>query len=170
MGAMPAKSKKKGNNRALEEETAPTTSVVTRANDTKDNEDVALALAKSQLDQLNRQDEIALDEKILNMTLRHSFSDVPVTPHMFVRAGGKTYVSSAAYVRPDPTLDLFPLPLPMLPPRKPCKLVVLGFANSKKKLSLVVGEESVKSSLKWVKVPFLSPNVTNLLLVLLLMF
>ncbi len=148
--AMPAKSKKKGKNRALKEVIAPTPSVVTRAKDKKDNADVALALAKSELDQIKlHQEAKELDQKILDMTLRRSLSNAPATPHTYVTAGGKTYVSPAAYVAPNPDLDIFPPPLPTLPLRKSSKLVVLGSTNSKKKLSLVVGKESFKSPLKW---------------------
>jgi hypothetical protein len=148
VGAMLAKSKSK--NRALVEEIAPAPSAVTRAKDKKNNEDVALALAQSQLDQIELQEAKELDQKILDMTMRRSLSNAPATPHTYVPAGGKTYVSSAAYVAPHPEFDVFPPPLPMLLlPRKSSKLVVLGSTNSKTKLSLVVGKESLKSPLKW---------------------
>jgi hypothetical protein len=63
---------------------------------------------------------------------------------------GVTHVSSAAYVAPNPELDVFLSPLPNLPlPRKTTKLVVLGSTLPKNKLSLVVGKENLKSPLKW---------------------
>ncbi len=82
--------------------------------------------------------------------MRRSLSNAPNTPRAYITVGGVTHVSSAAYVALNPELDVFPPPLPMLPlPRKSTKLVVLGSTNSKKKLSLVVGKESLKSPLKW---------------------
>ena len=147
---MPAKSKKKSKNRVEEEKIAPPLSRLTRAKDKKNNEDVALALARSQLDQIKLNEAKELDQNELDLALRRSLSDAPETPRAYITVGGVTHVSSAAYVAPNPELDalLFPLPI-RLPPRKSSELVVLGSTLPKNKLSLVVGKENLKSPLKW---------------------
>jgi hypothetical protein len=123
---MPAKSKKKSKNRALEEGIAPAPSAVTRAKDKKNN-DIALALAQSQLDQIKLNEAKELDQKNLDMAMRRSLSKAPLTYHNYITVNGETRVSAAAYIAPNPEFDLFPPPLPMLPlPRKSSKLVVLG--------------------------------------------
>ncbi len=109
--AMPAKSKKKSKNRVLEEGIAHAPSAVTRAKDKKNNEDVALALAQSQLDQIKLNEAKELDQKILDMAMRRSLSNVPETPRAYITVGGITHVSSAVYVAPNPELVVFPPPL-----------------------------------------------------------
>ena len=147
---MPAKSKKKSKNRVEEEKIAPTHSRLTRAKDKKNNEDVALALARSQLDQIKLNEAKELDQNELDLALRRSLSDAPETPRAYITVGGVTHVSSAAYVAPNPELDALLSPLPIrLPPRKSPELVVLGSTLPKNKLSLVLGKESLKSPLKW---------------------
>ena len=147
---MPAKSKKKSKNRVEEEKIAPPLSRLTRAKDKKNNEDVALALAQSQLDQIKLNEAKELDQNELDLALRRSLSDAPETPRAYITVGGVTHVSSAAYVAPNPELDALLSPLPIrLPPSKSPKLVVLGSTLPKNKLSLVVGKENLKSPLKW---------------------
>ena len=147
---MPAKSKKKSKNRVEEEKIAPPLSRLTRAKDKKNNEDVALALARSQLDQIKLNEAEELDQSVLDLALRRSLSDAPETPRAYITVGGVTHVSSAAYVAPNPELDALLSPLPIrLPPRKSSELVVLGSTLPKNKLSLVVGKENLKSPLKW---------------------
>jgi hypothetical protein len=101
---MPAKSKKKSKNRVEEEKIAPAPSRVTRAKDKKNNEDVALALARSQLDQIKLDEAKELDQNILDLAMRRSLLNAPETPRVYITVGGVTHVSSAAYVAPNPEL------------------------------------------------------------------
>ena len=77
MGAIPTRSKKKSKNRAEEEKIAPPLSRLTRAKDKKNNEDVALALARSQLDQIKLNEAKELDQNILDLVMRRSLLNVP---------------------------------------------------------------------------------------------
>jgi hypothetical protein len=165
VGAMPAKSKKKSKNRALEEKIVPAPSAVTRAKDKKNNEDVALALAQSQLDQIKLNEAKDLDQKILDMAMRRSLSNVPETPRAYITVGGITHVA------PNAEFDVFP---------SLCQCFL--FLASRVSLSFLVPpipkrnyhwlwEKKVSNLLSsGAKVFFLSLNVFNPLLVPLLPF
>jgi hypothetical protein len=86
---MQAKSKKKSKNRAEKEKIAPALSRFTRAKDKKNSEDVALALARSQLDQIKLNEAKELDQNILDLAMRRSLLSVPETPRAYITVGGR---------------------------------------------------------------------------------